>query len=169
MAESFATPKRRLLCDAINGVQRFKRVKATLSLRLGLGDAACLHCIHQTILLSLFRAHPKVSVGVFSDSFDLLPCVLRNKIVESLPRLLDLLGLNFDICSDARFAGWLMEHHPRIGQCKSLAGFSGSQQASAHTCRLSDAQGTDLRPDKLHGVVNRKPCGDRTARGVNKG
>jgi hypothetical protein len=61
----------------------------------------------------------------------------------------------------------LVDHHARIGQAETLALLAGREQEGAHARRLADAQRRHVGLDELHGVVDRHPRRDRTARRVD--
>ena len=51
----------------------------------------------------------------------------------------------------------LVDHHPRMREAVAFACRPSSQQKRTHARRLTDAQGADIRFDKLHGVIDGKP------------
>ena len=88
----------------------------------------------------------------------------RVDIVELLPDLEDLLGVDGDVASGAQVAAArLVDHDGRVGEAVALAGGAAGEQQRAHGRGLPEAGGLDLGLDVLHRVVDGEPGRDRAA------
>ena len=97
--------------------------------------------------------------------------MLGDELVEHRPDPDDLSGVDVEVArltlkalaADQR----LMHVDGRARQRVPLAFRSGHQHHGAEACRTPDANRRDGCPDVLHGVVDRKPSGDRAPRRVD--
>src|SRR5688572_10054039 len=129
---------------------------------------ACQNLVHDTVAERLLAAEEIVAVRVPLDGLQVLPGVLGEDLVQLrlavqyLPRVyLDVRGLPLEA------AQRLVDHHARVRQAEALALGAGREQQRAHAGRLADAQRGDGGLHELHGVVDRQPVRDRSARRVD--
>ena len=68
--------------------------------------------VNHSVLQSLLRGHPVVSVSISEYLVDALTAMLGNDGAEFVARLADFLSGNENVgCLSSRTAKWLMNHH----------------------------------------------------------
>ena len=90
--------------------------------------------------------------------------MLSVDFVKTLPHRENLAGVDLDVGRlPLKAAGGLMHHDLGVGQREALAGGPSHQQQRSSGSGLPDADGRNVRPDVLHGVVHRQAGADMPA------
>ena len=121
--------------------------------------------INEAVRQSLLRGEPPVPVGVCLNLLERLTGVLGNQLLHGRLDVQRLLRLDPDIaCRAAKAARGLMHHDPAVRQGVPLAFLARAQQELTHRCSQTDRDGRHVVGDPPHGVVDRHPRVDRSAR-----
>jgi len=126
------------------------------------------HLVDQAEGLGLVGGEEFVALDILLDLLERLAGIMGHELVHPVADAQDLAGLDLDVASHALgAAGRLVDHDPRVGERDPHARLAGGEQEGAHRGGLADADGADLRPDILHGVVDRHAGRHHPARRVD--
>ena len=132
------------------------------------GRRAVDDLVDEAVLAGLFGGEPAVAVRVGLNPLERLPGVEGDALGHHPLEVDDLLGLDRDVGRLALHGPRRLVHQDaRVRQGVALARGAGAQQELAHAGGQPDADGRDVGPDVLHGVVDGQAVGDRAARGVD--
>jgi len=124
--------------------------------------------VYESPFLCLFSREPRISIEVAFNLLVRLRGVFHVDVVQHRFDPQYLLGGALHIaCLTLRTRRRLVNHHERMGQGTTHSGFSGRQQQTRHTTRLSYTRRCHRRSNKLHRIVNSHSCRDMTTRRVN--
>src|SRR5690606_8684217 len=109
-----------------------------------------------------------VTFCIDGDTFDRLPSVVGQYLVQALTQSQDFAGLNLNIGSlTLGTTRRLVDHDAGVGQRVTLALGSRGKQKRAHAGRNAGAQRGNVRLDELHGVINGHARVYRSARRID--
>ena len=94
--------------------------------------------------------------------------VFQHQFVHSPFGAENFLGVDFQFRSSSLHPGqWLMDHDPAVWQREPFSFCPCCQEHGPHAGTLTEAICRHVAADKLHRVVDRHPCGNRSARAVD--
>ena len=126
--------------------------------------------VDEAVSFSFVSAHDVVAVGIFFDTFEGLPRVSGEDIVEDGAHAHDFFSLQVDIrglSGDTAGDEWLVNEDAAVRQGVTFSLCASAEEYGAHASGLTDADRGDGAPDMLDGIVDGHTSGDTSARRVN--
>src|SRR5660398_142982 len=122
--------------------------------------------IDQTILQCFLCRKEEVSVCIFLNDFNGLPCMIDEDIIQKVLGPVHLFCLDLDIrCLSLRTSKWLVYHHSCIRKCHSLSLRSSCQNRS-HRVSLSHTNRCNIALNTLHRIIDSKTGSNHSSRAI---